>query len=453
MTFAKSLLAGALLTVLGGTAHAGVGAGEARQLGTKLTRVGAEVAGNAAGTIPAYDGGLTQAPAGFKAGSGIRVDPFAKEKPRLTITAGNMAQHEGQLTAGARALLKKYPGYKINVYPTHRTVALPDRVLDNTLANATRATTNNNGLGISGAIGGYPFPIPKNGHEAMWNHLLRYVGVASTFKYDNWNVDASGKPALATSGKLFVEYPYYDPKNTQPAQETDVYFRTKIFYNAPSRRAGEALMAVDVVNPSKRPRRAWLYLPGQRRVKLAPDISYDTPNPGTAGSATYDDAWLFNGAMDRYDFKLAGKKEMLVPYNTYALTYAKKAANVTTPNFVNPDLVRWELHRVWVVEATLKPGKRHIYHKRTFYLDEDSWTALAADQYDAKGKLYRASFAHMSPSYDTKTPNAETQVFYDLTSGVYNISFLMGPYEGVRYSDPLPAKEWSPDALAGAGIR
>jgi hypothetical protein len=287
----------------------------------------------------------------------------------------------------------------------------------------------------------------------MWNHLLRYVGVASNFKYDNWNVDASGKPALATSGKLFVEYPYYDPKATAPAAETDVYFRTKIFYNAPARRAGEALMAVDVVNPSKRPRRAWLYLPGQRRVKLAPDISHDTPNPGTAGSATYDDAWIFNGSMDRFDFKLVGKKEMLVPYNTYRLTYHGKAAEVTTPKFVNPDLVRWELHRVWVVEATLKPGKRHVYAKRTFYLDEDSWTALAADQYDASGRLYRASFAHMAPSYDAKTPNAETQVFYDLTSGVYNISFLMGPYDGVHYTNPLPAAQWSPDALAGAGIR
>ncbi len=452
MKYAKTFLAGALLAALG-TAQAAVSPEEAQQLGKRLTRIGAEAAGNADGTIPAYTGGLTTPPASFKPGSTIRPDPFAGEKPRLTITSKNMAQYEAQLTVGARELLKKYPNYRIDVYPTHRTVSLPDRVLDATAANATRASTSNGGLGISGAIGGYPFPIPKDGNEAMWNHLLRYVGVASNFRYDNWNVDASGKPALATSGKLYVEYPYYDPKNTQPAAETDVYFRTKIFYNAPARRAGEALMAVDVVNPLLRPRRAWLYLPGQRRVKLAPDISYDTPNPGTAGSATYDDSWIFNGAMDRFDFKLVGKKEVLVPYNTYRLTTHKNAAEVTTPHFLNPDLVRWELHRVWVVEATLKPGKRHIYARRTFYLDEDSWTALSADQYDASGRLYRASFAHMAPSYDAKTPNAETQVFYDLTSGVYNVSFLMGPYEGVTYTDPLPANQWSPDALAGAGIR
>ncbi|HJW45586.1 MAG TPA: DUF1329 domain-containing protein, partial [Lysobacter sp.] len=255
MNIAKTLLAGALLAALG-TAQAAVAPEEAKKLGTDLTRVGAEKAANADGTIPAYTGGLTTPPASFKAGSSIRPDPYANEKPRLTITAKNMAQYEGQLTAGARALLKKYPKYRLDVYPTHRTVALPDRVLDNTVANATRASTKDGGLGITGAIGGYPFPIPKTGYEAMWNHLLRYVGVASNFKYDNWNVDASGTPALATSGKLFVEYPYYDPKNTKPAAETDVYFQTKIFYNAPARRAGEALMAVDVVNPLKRPRRA-----------------------------------------------------------------------------------------------------------------------------------------------------------------------------------------------------
>jgi hypothetical protein len=325
MKFAKTLLAGALLVALG-SAQAKVGPDEAKLLGTRLTRVGAEMSGNADGTIPAYTGGLTTPPAGFKAGTSIRPDPFVAEKPRVSINASNMGKYDALLTAGTRALLKKYPKYHIDVYPTHRSVSLPERVLDNTAANAANASTTDGGLGINGAIGGYPFPIPKSGYEAMWNHLLRYVGVASNFKYDNWNVDSSGTPALATSGKLFVEYPYYDPKNTKPAAELDTYFRTKIFYNAPARRAGEALMAVDVVNPLKRPRRAWLYLPGQRRVKLAPDIAYDTPNPGTAGSATYDDAWLFNGAMDRYDFKLVGKKEMLVPYNTYRLTYAKKAS-------------------------------------------------------------------------------------------------------------------------------
>ena len=188
-------------------------------------------------------------------------------------------------------------------------------------------------------------------------------------------------------------------------------------------------------------------------MKLAPDISYDTPNPGTAGAATYDDTWMFNGAMDRFDFKLVGKKEMLVPYNTYRLTISQEAADVTTPNYLNPDLVRWELHRVWVVEATLKPGKRHIYAKRTFYLDEDSWTALAADQYDAGGRCTapasRTWRRATTPRPRTPRPRCSTTC----RRAVYNLGFLMGPYDGVHYTNPLPANQWSPDALAGAGIR
>jgi hypothetical protein len=115
------------------------------------------MAGNADGTIPAYTGGLTTPPPAFKAGASIRPDPFVAEKPRVSISAQNMGKYDAMLTAGTRALLKKYPKYHIDVYPTHRSVALPERVLDGTLANATNASTKDGGLGIAGAIGGYPF--------------------------------------------------------------------------------------------------------------------------------------------------------------------------------------------------------------------------------------------------------------------------------------------------------
>ena len=449
----KTLLAAAFAAIFGSSALAAVSADEAKQLGTTLTPIGAEKAGNKDGTIPEYTGGI-KPPADFKAGSGFRPDPFANEKPRLVITGKDVAAHADKLTEGTKELLKRYPTMRVDVYPTHRTVALPQRIVENTVKNATGAKSVEGGAALENVLPGYPFPIPKTGSEAIWNHLLRYNGLGYDGpRYENWNVDAAGVPTLAVSGDLYWAWPIFDPKKTGPINASDPYWMVKISYVGPARRNGEALLWVDAVNPFKQPRRAWQYLPGQRRVKLAPDISYDTPNPGTAGSATYDDSWIFNGAMDRFDFTLVGKKEILVPYNTYRLTGHGKAGEVTTPNFLNPDLVRWELHRVWVVEAKLKPGKRHVYARRTFYLDEDSWTALAADQYDASGQLYRASFAHMSPSYDAKTPNAETQVFYDLTSGVYNVSFLMGPYDGVHYGEPLPANQWSPDALAGAGIR
>jgi len=333
---------------------------------------------------------------------------------------------------------------------------VPQRVLDNTIKNATGAKAVENGMAVENALPGYPFPIPKTGAEAMWNHLLRYSGLGyDGSRYENWNVDSAGVPTLAVAADAFWAWPIYDPKHVStPITATEPYWYNKLMYVGPARRNGEALLIVDSANPLKQPRRAWQYLPGQRRVRLAPDLAYDTPNPGAAGAATYDDVSVLNGAIDRFEWKLVGKKEMYVPYSSYRLTYHKTAADITKPNHLNPDLVRWELHRVWVVEATLKPEKRHIYSKRVFFLDEDSWTALASDQYDARGQLYRSSFAFPSYSYDVQAPFGDTTAIYDFSSGVYNITALFGPYNGLKYMTELPRDSfWSSEALAGAGVR
>ena len=242
------------------------------------------------------------------------------------------------------------------MYPTHRTVALPQAVLDNSVKNATGTQSIDGGLSLENVLPGVPFPIPTSGNEAMWNHLLRYQG---------GNRNSSTTPGTSTRqvcracpppAMSFSNYPIYDDM-TKPFKSTDVFFQMKLYYTGPARRAGEAIMLKDAVNPLKQPRRGWQYLPGQRRVKLAPDLAYDTPNPGTGGAGTYDDVFVFNGALDRFDWKLVGKQEMLVPYNTYKLTYAVDVKQLTTPNHVASDFVRWEKHRVWVVEATLKSGR------------------------------------------------------------------------------------------------
>jgi hypothetical protein len=214
------------------------------------------------------------------------------------------------------------------------------------------------------------------------------------------------------------------------------------------------LLVQDYINPMKFGRKAWQYLPGQRRVKLAPDIAYDTPNPGAAGMSTYDEAWVYNGAMDRYDWKLLGKREMLIPYNSFKLIYAKDPYATTTPNHLNPDYVRWEMHRVWVVQATLKEGKRHIYAKRDFYIDEDSWVAVASDQYDSRGQLFRSGFIYTNPAYEIPAPATTGQSFHDFIGGGYNVTGLMGAYDvGLEFIDPLPTTQWTADGLAGAGVR
>jgi len=450
----KSIIALAIAAIANAS-WAAVTPDEAKQLGTTLTAVGAEKAANKDGTIPAYTGGLTAPPATWQKGSGFRADPFAGEKPRLVITGKDVAANADKLTEGTKELLKRHASMRVDVYPTHRTVAVPQRVLDNTMKNATGARTIEGGDAIENVMPGYPFPIPKTGAEAIWNHLLRYSGLGYDGpRYENWNVDSAGVPTLAVQANAYWAWPIYDPKRATPISANEPFWYNKLLYAGPARRNGEALLIIDAVNPLKQPRRAWQYLPGQRRVRLAPDLAYDTPNPGAAGAATYDDVSVLNGAIDRYEWKLVGKREMYVPYSSYRLTYHKSAAEITTPKHLNPDLVRWELHRVWVVEATLKQGKRHIYAKRVFFLDEDSWTALASDQYDATGKLYRSSFAFQSQSYDVQAPFGDTFAIYDFNTGAYNITGLFGPHQGLRYMTELPKESaWSPDALAGSGLR
>ena len=442
-------LAVTLVLACASVTFAKVSPDEAKQLGTTLTKVGAEMAGNAAGTVPPYTGGMTTLPANFDPASGKRPDPFANEKPLFSINAKNMGEYADKMTEATKGLMKKYPDFRIDVYPTHRSVAFPEYVLDATAKNAVTAQTTDGGLGIKNAMSGVPFPIPKDGYEAMWNHLLRFDGVADEYKFNNYYITSSGRKIMSAAGIIHEEFPYYNKDNP----DTETYQRFKVNYTEPARRNGEALMVVDPVNTAKNSRVAHQYLPGQRRIKLAPDIAFDTPNPGSAGMMTYDDVWVFNGSMERYDFKLIGKKELYVPYNAYKMVYQTKSADLALPHYLNPDKVRWELHRLWVVEATLKPGKRHIYSKRTFYLDEDSWAALASDEYDARGQLFRASFDAFTYSYDAQAPFNAAIFSYDLIANSYNLQIHLGDGGFLRYTAPYPKTEWSPESLAGSGIR
>jgi hypothetical protein len=337
-------------------------------------------------------------------------------------------------------LAKRFPGYRIDVYPTHRSAALPQAVLDNSRKNATVAQSLNGGLAIDNVLPGVPFPIPQSGAEAMWNFLLRYQGVTIDSKYDAWSVDSAGVPSLTVTGQAVISFPIYE-NLSKPINNTDIYYQMKLSYTGPPCRAGESIMLKDAANPLQQPGRAWKYLPGQRRVKQLSILAYDTPNPGTAH------------ALELYDWTLVGKQEMIVPYNTYKLTYAQDAKSLTTPNYLAPDFVRWEKHRVWVVEGNLKAGAQHIYQKRRFYLDEDSWAALASDQYGASGQLYRGSFAFLSQSYDQQVPDATPFMTYDLARGSYTINGVVGPHGGIKYIAPLSTAQWSPESMAGTGIR
>ncbi|GAB3378185.1 DUF1329 domain-containing protein [Lysobacter fragariae] len=420
----------------------------ANALGTTLTPVGAQKEGNADGSIPAYDGGLS----GRAAQNGKRANPFPDEKPLFSIKGDNVGKYAVKLSVGAQALLKKYPDFRIDVYPTHRTAAFPQVWYDNTKKCATVAKTTDGGLGLdSPQRNCVPFPLPENGYEVMWNHATHYRGASVEALVSNWNVNSAGRASLSATANAKVYGVYHDES---PGVNAKLGQQLLVNLLAPARHDGEKILVHEFVNQYRDRRQSWSYLPGQRRVRMAPDIAFDAPNSTTNGTSTIDDTYLFSGSMERYNMKLVGKTEMYVPYNDNQLAYYTPTATSLKPKFINPDSVRWELHRVWVVEATLKPGKRHVYSKRTFYIDEDSWVALASDEYDSRGQLYRVGFTFPVQNSDVPLLYGDVYVHYDLIAGSYSISNLMvGPKEGIWYNRKLPKDLFTPGSLAGSGVR
>lgn len=421
--------------------------------GTPLTPVGAERAANADGSIPAWDGGYTTPVPGYKPGD-VRPDPFAGEKPLITITAANYKQYADKLSVGVQALFDKYPDYKINIYPTHRTAAYPAYIYDNTKKNAVTATTTNGGLTVTGAFGGIPFPIPKDGFEAAWNHLFSYQGTSTEMQYSMYQVEPNGTKTRTVVINLKNQYPYYYPDKSLETTNGDfIYINNSEL--EPPHRAGQKILVRDPVDFYVERRKAWQYLTGQRRLRKAPTIAFDTPNFYAPTVKNWDDNFIFNGSLERYTWKLVGKKEMYVPYNANGF-YQQKTDDVIGPNFVNPEHVRWELHRVWVVEAELAPGQRHVVPKRTIYLDEDTWQGLLTDEYDAKGALWKVG--HLLPLIVPECPCVVrgTDVFYNLQNGAYSTEFLLtDPGNKYIFNKELYDENalYTPEALAGGGVR
>ena len=435
------------------SAFAAVTAEEAAHLKTNLTPLGGEKAGNASGSIPAWDGGITTVPQGFKPGD-KRADPFPNEKPTLQITARNEAQYGDALSDGVRALLKKYPdSFRLDVYPTHRTAAAPAWVYDNIFKNATRARTANGGNSLEGAYGGIPFPIPKDGHEVMWNHLTRYVGESISFPFRIWIGAADGKHTLAVEANEDHQFPYYYKDGSGDKGKDSEFLLLRQMQTSPPFKAGEQILVRDPVDLGSRERQAWHYLSGPRRVRRAPTLAFDTPDFVASGMNYFDEVFMFLGSLERYDWKLVGKKEMYVPYNDNRLMLAT-TEEALAPHHLNPDKMRWELHRVWVVDATLAAGKRHAVPHRRFYVDEDSWSVLLADGYDAEGKLWRTQMAVPFVAPDLPAVVSTSMALFNLQAGTWLASNVYNDLP-VQYKAVArhPDTYFSPDALAGAGIR
>ena len=433
--------------------QARISAEEAARLGgDELTPVGAERAGNADGSIPAWTGGMTELPAGYTPG-GRLVDPFADDKPLYTIDASNVDQYSSLLSPGQIALIKRYPdSFRMPVYTSRRSAALPEAEYERIQSGAVDADMVPGGNGLVNFPGISPFPIPSEGLHVIWNHVTRYRAPMSLQRrYTQIPVQANGNfaPVLFEEEVLVANRV---PDNPYPNRL--LLFLQRIL--APARLEGDVLLVHENIDQVAEPRSAWVYNAGQRRVRRAPNIAYDGPGTASDGLRTADDLDLFNGAPDRYDWKLVGKQEMIIPYNSYKLIDGDlKYKDVIQPGHMNPDYTRYEKHRVWVVDSTLKDGSRHIYARRTFYIDEDTWQIAIVDHYDGRGELWKVREAHPMSHYQVKVPWLAADSLHDLISGRYLVMGLDNEERGYTYDFDFKTdfKNFTPQALRRAGRR
>ncbi len=452
---AASLLMGGQGT---GTAFAAPTADEAAQLGKTLTPLGAIKAGNADGSIPAWDGGLCKPVAGYKPTNGKGgwpyVDPYANEKPLYSINASNLSKYADQVPEGTAQLLQRYAdSYRLDVYPTHRTACFPDWAYRNTIERVMNPKLVGNTPGITGAHAQFPFPIPKSGAEAMWNALLNFYGPYEDGSFLSYLGDAAGNVIQSAGSTSKNDHLYWDNSLTG-LDDSTAFWRLIALQSEPPSAAGTAQMRWQFQRTDLNDAKAWIYIPGQRRVRLAPEFTYDTVATASGGVLLYDEINAFDGKMDKYDLKLVGRKEMIVPYNSYR-RWSSPQEQVVGKFHVVPEAERWEKHRVWVVEGTLKPGERHIQKRKKFYIDEDSWIIVAYTGFDQQDKPHHYMVIHPVQEYEKPMMRGGFYDLYDLSKGNRTANTTPGR-DGIGYvwrDAGYPSSTFTPSGLTGQGVR
>lgn len=435
---------------------------DASRLGKDLTPMGAIKAGNADGLIPPWSGHVVGLPDGLSwDGPGTPYpDPWPDEKPLFTISKENMDQHAKRLSPGLRALLETYSdSFHMPVYPSHREFAFYPQYYEKVRYNAENAELYNDSEGIRGFIGGAAFPVPTTGAEVVW--LTRTTGAYATQEgeYSDIAVFPNGTRAVRRS-RFLQESPYADRKS--PINSDYEYPKLGKFGGyvmtyvlEPSRDKGLITSVFEPYDYAENAREVWRYLPGSRRVRRAPTVGFDTPD-GPGGLKTVDEVRGFNGSMERFEWTLIGRQEVFIPYHNYrfddpSISYDE----LLTPFHVNPDYMRYELKRVWVAEAVLRDGQRHLYGKRRIYVDEDTGLTAITENYDGRGELWKVVLFNNLYDYNGQAYTRRVQMYHDLRAGAYIAERLINDSEPLLY-DINPMKgpaHFSPTNVRKLGRR
>jgi len=448
MRYSKLLVLSSLTSIMStvGLVNAKVSEEEAARLGVDLTPLGGEVAANADGSIPKWIGKWKGLPPGlvYDSPTGKRPDPYGNEKPLFSITPENYAQHKEQLSEGQSAMFAQYPSFRMDVYPSHRDFNYDESAIIKSRWNATHTELSNGVESVRNYTGGVAFPIPGSPEEVMWNTRTNTCHDALAGKYDGYGVFSNGERSH-DAVHFRQSFPFNNPDNPIPTTEAAVGDRVVFTLTdrlAPPRQKGQITAIQDPLDYKANKRNAWQYDPGTRRVRKAPAIGYDNPT-GPGGLQTIDDHKGFNGAFDRFTYTLLGKREIYIPYHNFSFNDPAFGTldDLLSKFHFNPEHVRFERHRVWVVEGKLAPGKRHAYKKRRWFIDEDSWNPVMSENFDSRENLWRVGFFLSDYQYDTQCYVKHTQIFHDLPSGHYTASFITIDRKEFDYTIPYMGQQ------------
>ena len=410
-----------------------------------LTEVGALRAGTADGRIPPWTGGLTADQPGLRRVDGQPVNPYADDAVISTIRSTNYTQYGEALSEGHKEMLRRFNDYEMRVYPSRRPVVYPEPIRQASVSNRQTARLLESDS-ISGADLGVPFAEPQTGAEVMWNHRVRYRGRTQDFYTDEMVVFSDGD-RLQTSRREHVLFVYGNPARAGEVDDSNMllYYVGSVD-NVPI--VGRAMAIVhETANQTKEKRRIWISAGQTGRVRRIPPVGFDFPRPGSEGLSFVDQIDMYNGGFQRYVWKLRGRREMLVPYNSYDINSpAQRYDQLLGPGHLDQSQARYEWHRVWVVEATERAPARHKIGKRVFYVDEDSWTILMVDVYDQAGNLWQLQEGHLYFDWESQVAVSAPIVHYDFKRNAWYANRLLNEARGVVFNqgDYAPA-DFSPN--------
>ena len=435
-----------ILALLGAPVMAKMPPEELARLGTDLTPMGAIRAGSDDGLIPAWTGTVVGLPPGLKwDGPGTPYpDPYASEKPLFVITRENMSQYRNRLSPGQIAMFETYPDtFRMPVYPSHREFAYAPSIYAHVRYNAEHAELYNDNEGIRGYIGQQAFPVPTTGAEIVW--LTRTTGAFVTREGDYSDIAVFPNGTQSVRRSWFLQESPYADRNNPLTPEYEYpnlgkyggYIMT--YVTEPARDKGLITSIFEPYDYSQNAREVWRYLPGSRRVRRAPTVGFDTPD-GPGGLKTIDEVRGFNGSMERFDWAFVGREEVFIPYHNYRFDDPGVSYETLLTKFhANPDYMRYELKRVWIAEATLKEGQRHLYGKRRIYVDEDTGLTAITENYDGHGELWKVVLFNSIYEYHGEAYVRRAQMYHDLRAGAYITERLVNDSKPLLY-DINPVK-------------